>query len=125
MDGRYRPSMDPFDRHHKAPEPEWLQQPEPKADRHDQLIQRIRDLEQQVETYESLLNDLPDLFERKFQQRLEPLLERYRLLAEQCEDAAHGKPALLHSTESSSKGNVVRFPGFRLPAFLQTRQTSA
>ena len=24
---------------------------------------------------------LPDLFERKFQQRLEPLLERYRLLA--------------------------------------------
>ena len=31
--------------------------------------------------YEVLLEELPDLFERKFQQRLEPLLERYRLLA--------------------------------------------
>ncbi|MDP6171003.1 MAG: hypothetical protein QF702_02455, partial [Prochlorococcaceae cyanobacterium ETNP2_MAG_10] len=32
------------------------------------------------EEYETLLKELPDLFERKFQQRLLPLLERYRLL---------------------------------------------
>jgi hypothetical protein len=32
---------------------------------------------------EQLLRDLPSIFERKFQQRLQPLLERYRLLAEQ------------------------------------------
>ena len=36
----------------------------------------------QVRDNESLLNELPDLFERKFQHRLEPLLERYRLLAQ-------------------------------------------
>jgi hypothetical protein len=30
-----------------------------------------------------LLNDLPDLFEHKFQQRLAPILERYQLLSEQ------------------------------------------
>jgi hypothetical protein len=46
----------------------------------DQLKQQIKDLECQVEEYETLLKELPDLFERKFQQRLLPLLERYRLL---------------------------------------------
>ena len=45
------------------------------------LKQRIADLEQTVSDYEVLLKELPDMFERKFQQRLEPLLERYRLLA--------------------------------------------
>ena len=34
-----------------------------------------------IEGYESLLSELPELFERKFHQRLEPLMERYRLLA--------------------------------------------
>ena len=42
----------------------------------------MNELEQQVRDYETLLSELPDLFERKFQQRLEPLLERYRLLAQ-------------------------------------------
>jgi hypothetical protein len=46
-----------------------------------QLQQRIQELEATLETYEALLEDLPEIFERKFQQRLEPLLERYRLLA--------------------------------------------
>ena len=42
----------------------------------------MNELEQQVRDYETLISELPDLFERKFQQRLEPLLERYRLLAQ-------------------------------------------
>ena len=42
----------------------------------------MNELERQVRDYETLLGELPDLFERKFQQRLEPLLERYRLLAQ-------------------------------------------
>ena len=46
-----------------------------------QLRQRLRELEAQLDDYEALLAELPELFERKFQQRLEPLLERYRLLA--------------------------------------------
>ena len=33
--------------------------------------------------YDALLNELPDLFERKFQERLAPILERYQLLSEQ------------------------------------------
>ena len=42
---------------------------------------RIDELERIVHDYEVLLEALPDVFERKFQQRLEPLMERYRLLA--------------------------------------------
>ena len=125
MDGRYRPSMDPFNRYHKAPVPEWLQQRETGAEDQEHLIRRINELEQQIETYESLLNELPEMFERKFQQRLEPFLERYRLLAEQSEETGQGNPPLLYPSESETMGNLVRFPRFRLPAFLQTRQSSA
>ena len=46
------------------------------------LRARVAELEASVADYENLLGELPDLFERKFQQRLEPLLERYRLLAQ-------------------------------------------
>lgn len=46
------------------------------------LRARVQELEANVADYEALLEELPDLFERKFQQRLEPLLERYRLLAQ-------------------------------------------
>ena len=72
---------------HQAPVPLWHPQPEAiEADTAEDaaikaLKQRIADLEQTVHDYELLLDELPELFERKFQQRLEPLLERYRLLA--------------------------------------------
>ena len=50
---------------------------------HDKFLeQRIEELEQQVAAYDALLNELPDLFERKFQERLAPILERYQLLSE-------------------------------------------
>lgn len=117
--------MDPFNHCHKAPVPEWSQQSETGTDTHEHLIRRISELEQQIETYESLLSELPEMFERKFQQRLEPFVERYRLLAEQSEEAGHGNPPLLHPSGSEAMGNLVRFPRFRLPDFLQTRQTSA
>ena len=109
--------MDPLDPRHQAPPPQWSQLVEP-AETHD-LHRRIDELEQQVETYEALLRDLPELFERKFQQRLDPLIERYRLLAEQT-----GQPALLNSdAEPAVGGNVVRFPSFRLPGFLKRQRS--
>ena len=111
--------MDPS-KQHQAPEPQWTHPVEP-ADQSSVYLRRIAELEQQVETYEDLLNDLPDLFERKFQQRLEPLIERYRLLAD-----ASGQPNWLDTTPAHSRrGNVLRFPRFQLPAFLKTGQRSA
>ena len=108
MAGRYRLAMDFFFDDHQAPSPLWAavdrkDKPshgcpvtaEPVMDLDDtiydnsaaqaeliRLRARVEELEASVAEYESLLADLPDLFERKFQQRLEPLLERYRLLAQ-------------------------------------------
>ncbi|QNI86656.1 hypothetical protein SynPROS71_02901 [Synechococcus sp. PROS-7-1] len=79
--------MDPQDPSHQAPVPLWHPQPDAvEADTAEDaaisvLKERIAELEQTVHDYELLLKELPELFERKFQQRLEPLLERYRLLA--------------------------------------------
>ena len=88
------------------------------------LKQRISELEGEIEAYNELLAELPDVFERRFQQRLEPLMERYQLLAEQVDQdqTERPQPALPGSSEPD---NVVRFPGLRLLNFLQKRQRSA
>ena len=64
-----------------SPPPVWKAARPPSGDL-EALKARVHELEEQVRDYETLLSELPDLFERKFQQRLEPLLERYRLLAQ-------------------------------------------
>ena len=88
------------------------------------LKQRISELEGEIESYNKLLAELPDVFERRFEQRLEPLMERYRLLAEQAdhEQNQRSQPALPGTPEPD---NVVRYPVLRLPKFLQRRQRSA
>ena len=108
---------------HQAPIPRWMPQA-PRSTDHQLLQRRIDELEEQIKAYELLLDELPELFERKFQQRLEPLMERYQLLAEQVDQDQIGRsqPALPGSSEPD---NVVRFPGLRLPKFLQKRQRSA
>ena len=90
MARRYRRAMDFFDAQHQAPSPQWAQMTEAAArtkpnDDEAELIrlrEQVQELEATVADYEALLAELPELFERKFQQRLEPLLERYRLLAQ-------------------------------------------
>ena len=88
------------------------------------LKKRISELEGEIKAYNELLAELPDVFERRFQQRLEPLMERYQLLAEQVdqEQIDRSQPALPGSSE---RDNIVRFPGLRLPKFLQKLQRSA
>ena len=63
-----------------SPPPVWKAARPPSGDV-EALRARVNELEQQVRDYETLLSELPDLFERNLQ-RLEPLLERYRLLAQ-------------------------------------------
>jgi hypothetical protein len=56
--------MDPTHSEPQVPEQQWLEPPIPtKNDKF--LEQRIEELEQQVAAYDALLNELPDLFERK------------------------------------------------------------
>ena len=115
--------MDPTHSEPQVPEQQWLEPPIPtKNDKF--LEQRIEELEQQVAAYDALLNELPDLFERKFQERLAPILERYQLLLEQQKTSTpEADTPLLQSTKSP--GNVVRFPGIKLMSFLKSRQRSA
>ena len=88
------------------------------------LKSRISELEGEIKAYNELLSELPDIFERRFQQRLEPLMERYQLLAGQVDPdrIERPQPALPGSSEPDK---VVRFPGLRLLNFLQKRQRSA
>ncbi|MDA7431530.1 hypothetical protein N8463_02220 [Synechococcus sp. AH-601-P06] len=115
--------MDPTQPNSQAAEQQWLEPPTPSQ--HDKFLeQRIEELEQQVAAYDALLNELPDLFERKFQERLAPILERYQLLSEQQQkNAAAADTPLLQSTQSPD--NVVRFPGIKLMSFLRPRRRSA
>ncbi len=74
----------------------------------DQLKQQIKDLECQVEEYETLLKELPDLFERKFQQRLLPLLERYRLLTHAQNNDLQTDPIMLDNQRLLKVPSMLR-----------------
>ena len=104
---------------HQAPTPRWMPQA-PRSTDHQMLQRRIDELEEQIKAYEQLLDELPELFERKFQQRLDPLMERYQLLAQQLDAPPddHDHPALPPSDVQSAgdrSDNLIRFPQFRLP----------
>ena len=106
--------MQPQEADHQAPLPLWNPSPDlVQADREqehetDALRARIAELEQMIEGYESLLSELPELFERKFQQRLEPLMERYRLLARA--QQMLGEPALPLIEERSKPLSDILIP---------------
>ena len=106
--------MQPQEADHQAPLPLWKPSPDlVQADQEhehetDALRARIAELEQMIEGYESLLSELPELFERKFQQRLEPLMERYRLLARA--QQMLGEPALPLIEERSKPLSDIPIP---------------
>ena len=113
--------MDSSDDQHQAPEPRWIASVSDVNERDLNTLQRrVSELEEQVRTYEALLDDLPDLFERKFQQRLEPLLERYGLLASQGSELRACQPPLVQAEST----NILRFPMLRIPALLQRRKSA-
>ena len=106
---------------HQAPEPRWnASEAVPSPDREtdpelEALRERIDELETIVHDYEVLLEALPDLFERKFQQRLEPLMERYRLLARAQQLLGEGDLPLIEQRERQTSDN-------RLPLLERWRQ---
>ena len=106
--------MQPQEADHQAPLPLWnpsmdvVQAEREHEYESDALRARIAELEQMIEGYESLLSELPELFERKFQQRLEPLMERYRLLARA--QQMLGEPALPLIEEPSKPLSDIPIP---------------
>jgi hypothetical protein len=54
--------------------------------RQEQLEQELRDAREELEAVQALLKELPQIFERKFQSRLQPILgEQERLIQENCD----------------------------------------
>ena len=106
--------MQPQEADHQAPLPLWnpsmdvVQTDREHEYESDALRARIAELEQIIEGYELLLSELPELFERKFQQRLEPLMERYRLLARA--QQMLGEPALPLIEEPSEPLTDIPIP---------------
>ena len=106
---------------HQAPEPRWnASESVPSPDREaapevEALRARSDELEAIVHDYEVLLEALPDLFERKFQQRLEPLMERYRLLARAQQLLGEADLPLIEQRERQASDN-------RLPLLERWRQ---
>ena len=82
------------------------------------LKKRISELEGEIEAYKELLAELPDVFERRFQQRLEPLMERYQLLAEQVDQdqIERPQPALPGSLRPGKRTTLSGSEASQLPA---------
>ena len=116
--------MDHLDDSQQTQKEQWWSVKTSRSEDRDQLLRRIEILEGQISAYESLLEDLPDLFERKFQQRLEPLLERYRLLEERRNADGSRPPALPPGNEASAEsrsGKVIQLGRLRWPRLLRRR----
>ncbi|KZR68914.1 hypothetical protein PMIT1313_02539 [Prochlorococcus marinus str. MIT 1313] len=77
-------------------------------DKQDLLKSQIKDLKEQVQEYEALLKELPDIFERKFQQRLIPLLERYRLITHTQNSAIHTESIMLEEPHPLRVPSLLR-----------------
>ena len=110
--------MDHPDQFQPTPEQPWWSGHSSRSDDRDQLLRRIEALEGQISVYESLLEDLPNLFERKFQQRLEPLLERYRLLEQGLNADGTRPPALPPGDDTlseSQRSKVIQLGRLRWP----------
>ncbi len=68
----------------REPLPHWLEELEDQASAARLELERDQ-AASKLEELESLLENLPDIFERKFSQRLAPVLERQKLLIEENE----------------------------------------
>ena len=114
--------MDHLDDSQPTSKEQWWSVKTSRSEDRDQLLRRIEILEGQISAYESLLEDLPDLFERKFQQRLEPLLERYRLLEQGLNADGTRPPALPPGDDTlseSQRSKVIQLGRLRWPHLLR------
>ena len=78
--------------------------------------QELERAQEQIAELEALLAELPGIFERKFSQRLEPILERQRFLSSDNERIQRGEGrALLEPQPSSREAPLVLPPQPELP----------
>lgn len=76
---------------------------------HEQLEQELRATRSELDALQSLLDELPEIFERKFQSRLQPILEQqHRLLQDNA--ALRQQLLQLHPQTASPQQRPVLLP---------------
>ncbi len=74
----------------------------------DLELQALQDTRRRIAALEALLEDLPELFESRFRQRLQPLLDQQRLLL--LENADLRQQLLLHQGGRESRRPLRLLP---------------
>jgi len=97
----------------QEPMPHWLENLEDQASAARLELEREQS-EARLAELESLLEELPGIFERKFQQRLEPVLDRQQLLIDENERLR----ALVERLMPQPGEVRLRFPDRRPPQAL-------
>jgi hypothetical protein len=83
----------------------WTQQ----SGREQQLQKELQAARDELEAMQALLSDLPEIFERKFQSRLEPILEQQHRLLE--DNAALRQQLLQIQPQQGSQDHRLLMPG--------------
>lgn len=83
----------------------WTQQ----SGREQQLHKELQAARDELEAMQALLSDLPEIFERKFQSRLEPILEQQHRLLE--DNAALRQQLLQIEPQQGSQDRRLLMPG--------------
>ncbi|KMM16598.1 hypothetical protein [Synechococcus sp. GFB01] len=83
----------------------WTQQ----SGREQQLQKELQAARDELEAMQGLLSDLPEIFERKFQSRLEPILEQQHRLLE--DNAALRQQLLQIQPQQGSQERRLLMPG--------------
>jgi hypothetical protein len=81
----------------------------------DLELQALQDTRRRITALEGLLDDLPELFESRFRQRLQPLLDQQRLLLR--ENADLRQQLLLRNGRQGSRRSLRLLPRPPLNAF--------
>ncbi|MFN9547782.1 MAG: DUF2272 domain-containing protein [Cyanobacteriota bacterium] len=88
-------------------------------DEEEQHLATLHELEatrEDIASYQGLLRDLPDIYERKFNERLKPVLDRQQHLIDEREQLLQRLQASLPSTGGESRKLLPPMPDPALPA---------
>lgn len=84
----------------------------------DHQLEALAETRARIAAMESLLEELPDIFEAKFRQRLQPLLEQQQRLIHDNEQLRQRLLALQGSRTDARSRRLLPLPGRRLRAVI-------
>ena len=87
-----------------------MSNPEGEEEQHLATLDELEATQAQISSYQGLLKDLPEIFERKFNERLQPLLDRQEQLLQEREKLLDRLQLHLPEGASGHPGSVLPSP---------------